>query len=366
MINILLYAPNAPTSGVTNAVYTLHKKMNRSKIKINVVTWPENEKLITLAHDFGGNAYLFKVFFWRHPIIFKKRLREILASQNYDIVVFNLSCINTLYPFKLALKCMVKKVIIYSHSSKVETSSNAKRIFLTSVHYLLRKKLKQYSTLQLCCSNKAGEWMYGSACKSTVINNAIELDEFQFNINVRKKNRTEFSVENNVVIGHVGRLSYAKNQKYLIEIFEEIIKHLPSAKLWIIGEGPLRKELEKEIHNRRLTRQVQMWGNRNDISTLLNCMDCFVLPSLFEGAPVAAIEAQANGLPCVISSNVDTNCIITSNTIIQNINAPKQVWANTIIDQCKKGHQETSIKELRTKGWDLENATIKLEQIYLS
>ena len=365
MTNILIYAPNAPTSGVTNAVYVLHKDMDKTQIRISVITWPENEKLCKLAEDFGGEIYPFHLFYWRNPGLYKRKLKEILSSQKFDVVVFHISYVTSLYPFILASKCHIKKIIVHSHSSNVETASKIKRLFLTSIHYLLRGKLKKYSTLQLCCSGKSGEWMYGHSVIPLIINNAIELNDYKFSPETREKLRILYGVENAVVIGHVGRLSYAKNQKYLIETFAEIIKQIPNAKLWIIGDGPLRKELEQEISSLCLSSEVKLWGNRNDVKALLNCMDCFVLPSKFEGAPVAAIEAQANGIPCVISSSVDKGCIIASNAVCEHIRSGKQKWADVIIRQSKIGRQNGNISEMEAKGWDLKDAKAQLEKAYI-
>lgn len=366
MTNILVYAPNASTSGVTNAVYTLHKDMDKTKIRISVVTWPDNEKLCKLAQDFGGEVYPFHLFYWRNPRLYKKKFKEILYSQEFDVVVFHISYVTSLYPFILASKCNIKKIIVHSHSSNVETASKIKRLFLTSIHYLLRGELKKYSTLQLCCSGKSGEWMYGHSATPLIINNAIELNDYKFNPETREKLRILYGVENAVVIGHVGRLSYAKNQKYLIEIFAEILNQVPNARLWIIGDGPLREELEKKINSLCLSSEIKLWGNRNDVKALLNCMDCFVLPSKFEGAPVAAIEAQANGLPCVISSNVDMGCIITSNAVCEHIGSGKQKWANVIIKQSKIGRRDENITEIEAKGWELKDAKTQLEKAYIN
>ena len=115
--------------------------------------------------------------------------------------------------------------------------------------------------------------MYGHSATPLIINNAIELNDYKFNPETREKLRILYGVENAVVIGHVGRLSYAKNQKYLIEIFAEILNQVPNARLWIIGDGPLREELEKKINSLCLSSEIKLWGNRNDVKALLNCMD---------------------------------------------------------------------------------------------
>lgn len=163
-----------------------------------------------------------------------------------------------------------------------------------------------------------------------VINNGIDLKKFQYNEDVRSSFRRKYDLCNNYVVGHVGRFSEQKNHKKLIAIFEKLCKIRPDAKLVLIGDGELKSEIEDIVHKKNLN--VLFVGVSDEVECWLQAMDVMVLPSLFEGLPLGIVEAQASGLPCILSDTVSPMTKITDIVKFVILNSDNMEWAQIIND----------------------------------
>lgn len=366
MKNILIYAPNALTSGVTNILYSLHKDMDPQKVCISVASWPENKTLKKLSESFKGEFYSFKTYYLRHPFRYRKDFLSILTCKKFDVIVLNLSYLLTLFPIISAQKMHIDKIIVYAHSSNVESTSYIKRKILFLLHYINKYRLTSYNLKRIACSYNANNWFFGKYNDVTIIKNAIDITEYRYQAALRTKKREKNHVSQKYVIGHVGRLSYPKNQIFLIEICKFYFQINPNAVLWIIGDGPLKNTIERAIHKYNLTEKVVLWGNRKNVSDFLQCMDLFIMPSHFEGAPVALIEAQANGLPCIVSDTISEECIVNQNVIRKSLDCSASEWAQEM-ESLSSSKREVRAKEnLIEQGWDLCNVSEQLQKIYIT
>lgn len=361
---ILLFAPNSPVSGVTNMVYNLHSKFDKSKFTISIISKKDNHLLRKLTEETYGTFFDFDIFFLKHPIKYISKLKNILYSDDYTTVIFNLSYLATNIPFYIAKKAKIPRIICYAHSSNIEASTKIKRVLLKWIHIFNRSHLDS-KIVKIACSHKAAEWMYGNNQKVTIIENAINTERFKYNLEQRNIFREKYCSKPIFIVGNIGRLSYPKNQSFLIDTFYLVSQRDPSAVLWIVGEGPLRNILEKKIHRYALEEKVILWGNRNDVNNIISAFDLFVMPSIFEGAPVSAIEAQANGLPCLLSTSISNECIINSNVSIEDIAVGPEKWADLIINGKELKREENAVLRLNNKGWSLQNASTQLQKIYL-
>jgi glycosyltransferase involved in cell wall biosynthesis len=158
----------------------------------------------------------------------------------------------------------------------------------------------------------------------------------------------------------VGRFSEVKNHRFLLEIFEEISKRMENAFLLLVGDGEERSFVEEELKRRNLGDKYKIMSNRSDVDELMGAMDVFVFPSLHEGLPIVLIEAQANGLPCVVSDRVPAAVAISNLVEVHSLGESAGEWADAI---CKKNRAVQPVYD-RLEEWDIKNVTKKLERIY--
>ena len=199
-----------------------------------------------------------------------------------------------------------------------------------------------------------------------VINNGINTDAFCFNPEIRNAMRIKLGVESKYVLGFIGRLSEQKNPLFLIDVFYEFQKNYPDSVMLIIGEGDLRSTMEEKIYEYGLSECVILTGAISYCADYYQAMDCFLLPSNFEGLGIVLVEAQCSGLPCIASNNVPKSVNLTGNvSFLETISAKE--WAQKIaeiknIDYKRSSQQQTIIE----KGYDSKKLASHLQEIYLS
>lgn len=168
--------------------------------------------------------------------------------------------------------------------------------------------------------------------------------------------------ETDIIIGHVGSQKPQKNHSYLIDVFAEVCKKSEAYKLVLVGDGPLMPEMKAKVRNLGLENKVMFLGTRNDAPRLFNAFDIFVLPSLFEGLGIVAVEAQANGLECILSTNVPKEADLTGVTYLD-INIPAVVWAENIIKKAYSRHDDFNEKVVKA-GYDIQSAANEIQSFY--
>ena len=257
-----------------------------------------------------------------------KELKRLLKEGNYDIVHSNMNALSV-FPLYAAKKAGIKIRIAHSHST-----SNKKEWKKNIVKKLLRPFSKTYATHYFACSELAGRWLFGdktfNAGKVTIINNAVDLDRFKYNAELRREVRKELNLENELVIGHIGRFMPQKNHTFLIDVFSEFNKIVPQSKLLLLGDGPLFNEIVDKVETQGLKDKVVFAGVQEQPEKYYQAMDCFLLPSLYEGLPVVGVEAQMNGLPCFFSDGITAEAKILDSTIYLPLESNAKTWAKEI------------------------------------
>ena len=235
---------------------------------------------------------------------------------------------------------------------------------------LLRVFSKVYATDYMCCSEHAGRWLFGDKeyDKGNVylLNNAIDIEKFKYDERLRANKREELGIDDDtLVIGHIGRFVEQKNHRFLIDIFNEIHQKNKNSILLLIGQGPLMKEIKEKVEKLNLSRCVKFLGQRNDANQLYNAMDVFLFPSLYEGLGMVLIEAQANGLPCLASSEVPQAAKITNIIDFIDLKEDKNIWVEKILNTHSSKRSSFFQKTINSK-YNIDNETITLEEKYLS
>ena len=219
------------------------------------------------------------------------------------------------------------------------------------------------------CSEKAGKDRYGKKIiskkeKYYILNNAIDTQQYSYSVSMRETIRKSFGLTDEIIIGHVGRFETQKNHKFLIDIFSRILSKNRNIKLLLVGDGPLKKDVLKQVEGMGIQDSVIFAGIRSDVNRVLQRMDVFVMPSLFEGLPVSLVEAQATGLPCVISDTIPEDCHITDLVSTLKLQDSTELWAEHILSRVKEIRKDYS-PEIQKAGFDITETSKWLEEFYI-
>ncbi len=231
---------------------------------------------------------------------------------------------------------------------------------------IIKIPAKKYATHYFAVSDHAGEWLFGKGNvkrgKVEVWPNAIECKKYELNGERRKQKREELGIEDKLVILHVGNFTPYKNHEKVVRVFYEVCKKRKDAVLILVGKEctPNARALAKELH---LTKRIKFLGVREDINELLWAADIFLFPSIFEGMPGAVIEAQAAGLPCLVSDAVTKQIKITPLVKLLSLKLSDKRWAKELLDIQKMG-RSNQLEVMRQKGFDVEILVERLTKFY--
>lgn len=287
--------------------------------------------------------------------IFKniKSLHNLFSIQRnlYDTIYFNTSGLYYIVPFCLAKKYKYK-IILHSHSSG---GGWPKRI----IHYLNRIWISKIVNNKLACSQKAGKWMFGNK-KFEIIPNAIDIERFQYNEQYRNYYRDKYSIKEKFVLGNIGRLHPGKNQCFIVDILSCLVNNGVDAVLLLVGDGEMKDEIQKKVNDLNLKDRVFFAGQTDHPEYFYSVMDFFVMPSFIEGFPITLVEAQANGLPCIVSDTITQETNISNEICYMSIYDSPQTWAEYI----QKNNERYNCKDiLIRKGFEIRNQCKKIESI---
>lgn len=224
--------------------------------------------------------------------------------------------------------------------------------------------LRSLATDYAACSQLAGHAMFGDR-EFTVIPNVIQTEKYRFDPIVRKQVRQNMNAQDKVVVGTVGRLAEQKNPFFAIDVFAELLKKVPDAEYWWAGSGPLQEQVKTYVEEKKLTNYVKLLGSRNDTVELYQGMDVFFLPSFFEGLPVTGVEAQAMGLPMVVSDTVTCEMVYTDIVDYVCLSDTLETWASRLETALrKKTEREQYTERLKQSAFSDVGCGNRLEQVY--
>lgn len=284
-----------------------------------------------------------------------------LAHPEYSVVHSHINCMSSL-PLRAAQRSGVGLRIAHAHSA------NQAKDLRYPVKIICRDRIPRYANKLLACSEKAGAWMFGAA-EFEVLNNAIDASCFAFSPLSREKVRSSLGVgPDTLLVGHVGRFEPVKNHRLLLQIAEHMDRASGGKVVFVlVGEGSLAPEMRETAKKIGVQRSVQFLGGRSDVSDIMSALDVFVLPSFYEGLPLVLVEAQASGLPCVISSEIATDCDFAGSSIKRlSPHADPREWAISIEQIASLGDRFSGRPNVIKAGYDIADQADRLASIYLS
>lgn len=344
--------------GLETMLMNYYRHMDREKVQFDFLVHRDFEADYDAEIEtLGGKIYhISRLIPWSNS--YKKKLKSFFMEHpEYKIVHVHQDCLSSV-ALKCAKECGIPVRIVHSHNSN--QSKNWK--YLVKKYYM--RKIPRYATDFFACGEKAGDWMFGKH-EYSIMHNAINASDFEYSYKEAIKVKENLNLKNNIVIGHIGRFDDQKNHAFLINIFMECIKMNNTVKLLLIGDGSRKLQILKKVETLGIEDKVIFLGVRSDVNKIMQGIDVFVFPSKYEGVPVTMIEAQAAGLPCVISERVPEECIITKGLVnIRGLEESPVEWAKEILN-CVRKNKKNSLDEIVSAGYDINTEVDKLQKFYL-
>lgn len=288
---------------------------------------------------------------------FYAEIDAVFAEGAYDVFWFNKTTLSSIYSIKSAKKHGVRKIVVESHSSK-----NMGNFLTLVMHTVNRARINRLADVKAACSKEAAAWFFGKNDRDVVLfPNAVDTAVYAPDMEKQLQAKKMLGLENEFLIGSIARFSPEKNHKFLIEVFAEVLKKA-DAHLVLCGSGQLMDSIREMVHEKNMDDKVSFLGSRKDMPVIYQALDVVVMPSLFEGLPFTLVEAQAAGIPCVVSDTVSPEANLTDIITFMSLNCDASVWAEKILSFQK--YQKVSKKEqLAQKGFTLEAFARMVRQV---
>ena len=359
MIRVLQVATYMGRGGLESMIMNCYRHIDREKVQFDfLVHRQEQAAFDDEIESLGGKIYrLPRLVPWSKSYL--SALNHFFDEHSeYKIVHVHQDCLSSVI-LKAAAQHNVPVRVAHSHS--ISQDKNLKY----PIKLWYKQSIPKYATNLFACGKDAGDWMFGGA-SFRIINNAIDVATYTYNPAKCQEVRQQLGLENNLTIGHVGRFNQPKNHPFLLDIFAALLKKEPNAILLLVGGGEDMPKIQAKAQTLGIAEHVRFLGVRSDVAALMQAMDVFVFPSLYEGLPVTMVEAQATGLPCLISDKVPPECIITEGLVdILPLSAHPEIWVEKILE--KRAVPRTDRRaEIAAHGFDITIEAVKLQEFYIN
>lgn len=361
-IRVLQVFAKMNRGGAETMIMNLYRHIDRTKIQFDFIVHTEEKcdfdnEIISL----GGKIYRFPQYKGINHFQYKKKWINFFSeNQEYKIVHGHVRSTGSIY-LKIAKK-FGNKTIVHSHS----TSSG--RGLKSIIKNILQYPIRYIPDYYFACSRQAGEWLFGKkVCNSNkffIMNNAIDVNKYAFNEKIRTIKRKELDVDQNFVIGHVGRFEAMKNHIFLIEIFKKFHQQNSNSILLLIGDGDMRRLIEKKVTEYGLNKHVIFTGVRSDVPDLLQAIDVFVFPSLYEGLGISVIEAQATGMYCIVSEKIPSEAYVTRLVKTLSLRKTAELWADEIFNLSECIERKDMSETITNAGYNITTVKNWIENFY--
>lgn len=350
--------------GIETLLMSIYRNIDRGKIQFDfLLTHPEEGAYDREIIQLGGKIFHIRP---RREGILKNRadLKSFFENHDYSIVHAHVSSMTYIEPIKVATKNNIPNRIIHCHNTK-----GPKGLAHELMHRFNRLRIDQYCTDKFACSSDAAIWGFGEKALKNgqvkIFKNAIDTSSFVFDPELRRRKRLELNLKDSYTVGHVGRFSEQKNHEFIIKVFYELNKTKPNSTLILVGVGELEEKIKKNARNLGLDDSVRFLGSRADVNQLMQAMDVFLFPSLYEGLGIVAIEAQAADLPVFASNLIPKEADITELFQALSLNNHPRIWAEEILKQAADRKRKDRTEDIVDNNYDIRVNTEWLRQYYM-
>lgn len=356
-IKIAMVTNHFGITGISTVILNYCKALNHDKFDLTVLAGKPIDKENQKECERYGIKLVVLPSRHQTPTSHYMALWKELKKNQYDIVHVHGSSSMMALEMTIAKISGVKIIIAHSHNSSCPN---------IRIHKILNPYFKKIYSKALACGELAGNWLYGEK-QFEVLPNGFHTDKFVFDTEEREQIRMELHIEDKLVIGHIGRFNEQKNQPYLLQFFEQLAKRKDNVILLLVGTGPDLEKTKALVNKHPFRSQIILYGVTKNTRALYSAMDVFALPSKYEGLPVVLLEAQINGLPCIVSDKV-TREVDFGNIIWESIDIAPEVWAKRILTiKIPDGTERQKFYEIHKQQiikYDINNTVKQLENIY--
>lgn len=342
--------------GISSVIVNYLSHMNKQGLRFTFIVQPQINDYFKAILESLGNVDVIPDR-KQDTIGYIKGLNGILKGTKFDVIHIHGNSGTMAIETFLARVHNVGKIIVHAHNTHSDHPV---------INRMLSPLMKALSTDLLACSVGAGKFLYRKGF--TVLSNAIDVQRFSFQPQVRDECRKELGLaEKTFVMGHVGYFLEVKNQSFLVDVFKEYYRVDHDARLLLVGTGPDLEKIKRKVAECGVADAVIFAGQRSDVERLYCAMDVFVFPSLWEGLPLTLVEAQAEGLPCIVSSNVTRDVAFTNTIVYKDLSDGAEAWSNELLE-LKNGDKkrEDCNNKINECRFNIYNEAERLRTIYVN
>ncbi|MEP9406903.1 glycosyltransferase family 1 protein [Peribacillus frigoritolerans] len=360
-IKVLQIIPSTGYGGISSMLMNLYRNIDKNKVQFDFAAFNRGQLHDEICAN-GGRVFYFDYIKKQGPIAYIKKIRQLIKDNG------PYSAVHVHSGFKSGFGLLASRLqgipirVCHIHTSNTEQS------WQKPLLPILKKISLVNSTKLIACGQEAGYFMYGKK-DFEILTNAINVNSFTYTNPIDiDKIKMDFKIQKGcMVIGHVGRFVQVKNHNFMINIAEKLKKMDINFKMVFIGDGPLKMDVQHLIERKGLSENIILAGVRSDIPEVMGVFDVFLFPSLFEGLPVSLLEAQASGLPCIVSTGVPKESDVGAGLVkFLEIDNGVDNWVNQIIYEVSKGRgdKKSAGSKLLENGYDIQDNIQRLMEIY--
>lgn len=364
MLRVLHSVSNMARAGIETMLMNYYRNIDRSKVQFDfLANKPVPGEYDDEIRSMGGRVFVSPGLNPLHYPQYKRFVADLLQESPEIKIVHAHNEAMGYYALQSAKDAGIKVRIAHAHNTQII------RDYKYPLKLFCKQLLPGAATEYWSCGRDAGIYYYGEKRwneSGFILRNAIDLSRFAFSKDARDKLRKAYGLEDCFVIGHVGRFNLQKNHSRLLDIFAEFAKAVPDSRLVLIGVGELEESSREKARALGIQDKTLFLGQMGDVSQWYQAMDCFVLPSLFEGLPVVGIEAQAAGLPCFFSDKVTDEIVLSEGAQRIALSADDAEWVRAIMAAKNSASDRAKGADIvRKAGYDIREEARKLQDIYL-
>lgn len=350
--------------GAQAFLMNVYNNIDREKVQFDFVVTPEEKKdLYEQVEQMGGRIFVCPKYTGKNHFAYCRWWNDFFAEHpEYHVIHGHVRSTASIY-LKIAKKY---GLVTIAHSHSTSNGSGISAI----VKNIMQLPIRHTADYLFACSDKAGKWLYGEKATKQpnyrMIPNGVDLKRFAFHEEKRRQMRNQLKItEDTFVVGHIGRITVPKNHQFLVELFAAYHTENPKSRLLLVGDGELFEAVQQQCTQLGIREAVIMVGSKTNTEDYYQAMDIFVFPSLWEGLPVSVVEAQANGLVCLLSDVITRDVDLTDQVKYLSLNE-KSRWINEIARACPKPRTAATPENRRKlQPFDASVVAKQLQDFYL-